>query len=401
MTQRDALEIVRRYRENRTHRIIGLMTGTSADGVDAALVRFEQKGQNVRFELEAFREGELDAALRAEILAVANAETLEPERLMRLDVALGECYAAAVLELIAEAGVPPREIDAIGSHGQTVRHVPRHAGGGQALTLQLGSADVLAERTHMAVVSGFRGRDVAAGGEGAPLVPMLDWAMFRNDDESRLLLNVGGIANLTYLHAGGAAEDVLAFDTGPGNAVLDALTELLTDGEERYDRDGERAARGEPSEALLEELLTDPYFSLDPPRSTGRERFGHSYARKVRDLARGLGLSDDDLLATAVELTTRSIADSIERWVRPRGKVEKVYVSGGGALNPTLLRSLEKLLEPVPVITSESLGVPPAAREAVAFAFLAHRTLMGSSGNVPSATGASHPVVLGHITPGS
>ena len=396
----DALLHVRDYLARDPHLVAGLMTGTSADAVDAALVRFEGLGLESAHRLIAYRETPLEGALRREVLAVAGAESVEPERLMRLDAALGECYAAAVFELLAGAGVRPGEVDAIGSHGQTVRHLPR-AEGGPAFTLQLGSASILAERTGIAVVSDFRSRDVAAGGEGAPLVPLADWWLFRSASESRVLLNLGGMANVTHLPRRSGLERVLAFDTGPGNAVIDALVALRSGGAERHDAGGAAAARGRANQALLEELLAEPFFALPPPRSTGRERFGAAFASKMRERGSSLGLSEDDLLATAVELTAASVTDAIERHLRTRGGVDAVYASGGGVGNATLMAALARRLGSTRLAPLTELGVTPGSKEALAFAFLAHQTLCGQPGNVPAATGAAHPVVLGTITPGA
>jgi anhydro-N-acetylmuramic acid kinase len=280
-----------------------------------------------------------------------------------------------------------------------VRHLPRE-GGSPALTLQLGSAAILAERTGIAVVSNFRVRDAAAGGEGAPLVPFADWWLFRSPKESRVLLNLGGMANVTYLPRGATLDQVLAFDTGPGNAVLDSLVSLATRGAARHDAGGERAARGKVSEPLLSELLADPFFMQAPPRSTGRERFGEHYAHTLRKLGSSMGLSEDDLLATAVELTAATVATAIQRFLTPRAGVDAVYASGGGVANATLMRALGGRITPVRLARLDVLGVPPSAKEALAFAFLAHQTLSGLPGNVPTATGATRPVVLGEITPG-
>ena len=397
----DALARARDYASRSTHRVVGLMTGTSADAVDAALVRFDGDGLDARATLESYRETPLEPALRREVLDVATAGALELERLMRLDAALGERYAAAVLELLADAGVDPRGVDAIGSHGQTVRHVPRHAGGGQAMTLQIGSAARLAERTGILVVSDFRSRDTAAGGEGAPLVPIADWWMFRSPDESRVLLNLGGMANVTYLPRGQGLDGVIAFDTGPGNAVIDAVVGLLSNGEETHDAGGARAARGRADAALVSELLADPFFALPPPRSTGREHFGQRYAETLCRLGRDLSLGEDDLLASAVELTASAVASAVETFLEPRAGVDAIYASGGGVRNAALMNALARRLSPRPVRALADLGVPPEAKEALAFAFLAHLTLSGLPGNVPGATGAAHPVVLGSITPGS
>lgn len=397
----DALGGFRNYLARTSHQIVGLMTGTSADAVDAALVRFKGVGLSSSHEVVAYRETPLDPALRREVLDIAAAGTVEIERLMRLDAALGECFAAAVLELLAGAGVPPSAIDAIGSHGQTVRHIPRHEGAGQALTLQLGSAAVLAERTGIAVVSDFRSRDTAAGGEGAPLVPLADWWLMRSTRESRALLNLGGMANVTHLPRRGAIEDVIAFDTGPGNALLDALASASSEGRMSHDEGGSLALAGTPDATLLERCLCDPFFSLAPPRSTGRERFGRAYALDLLERARARGLPDADAMATAVELTAASVAGAVERFLVPRGGVDVVIASGGGIHNSALMRSLARRLKPIRVTTSDAVGVHASGKEAIAFAFLAHQTLCGQAGNVPGATGAARTVVLGHLTPGA
>jgi anhydro-N-acetylmuramic acid kinase len=396
----DALRVVREYRQRGPHWIVGLMSGTSADGVDAALVRFEGFAEATESRLEAYRETPLEAPLRREILEVAAAETVPPERLMRLDAALGERYAAAVLELLAQAGRDPAGVDAVGLHGQTVRHLPRAEGSGQALSLQLGAAAVVAERTGITVVSDFRARDTAAGGEGAPLVPLADWWIFRSPSESRVMLNLGGIANLTYLPRGARLEDVIAFDTGPGNVVLDALMSTRAQGAAPYDAGGEAAARGQPSQPLLEELLADAFFRLDPPRSTGRERVGRGYADALRRRGAALGLSEDDLLATAVELTAASVAEAVRRHASARG-ADAVYASGGGVRNAALMKAIGRRLAPLRLATVAELGVSEDGKEALAFAFLAHQTLAGLPGNVPGATGAAHLAVLGQITPGA
>ncbi len=400
-SRRDALAPVRAYTARPEHLIVGLMSGTSADAVDAVLVRFAGLGLETRHEVVAYRETPLEPALRREVIEVAAAPELAPERLMRLDAALGERFAAAVFELLAEARVDRESVDAIGSHGQTVRHVPRHKGAGQALTLQLGSAALLAERSGLTVVSDFRTRDTAAGGEGAPLVPLADWWLFRSESESRALLNLGGMANVTLLPKGGTLADVIAFDTGPGNAVLDALVSLRSGGRETHDRDGAVAARGRMSDALLAELLEDPFFALPPPRTTGREHFGDSYAVKLRELGLSLGMSEEDVLATAVGLTAASVAGALQRFIVPRVRPDVIYVSGGGVRNRTLMKALETRVSGIPLQPLASLGVPPESKEALAFAFLAHQTLCGLPGNVPTATGAGHPAVLGHITPGA
>lgn len=398
---RDALTPIRDYRERSERLIVGLMTGTSADAVDAVLVRLKGEGLAATHEVLAELESPLEDELRAEVLAVAAADSIEPERLMRLDGELAEAYADAVREVVEQGGVKLQDVCAIGSHGQTVRPLPRSAGGGRALTLQLGSAATLAERTGVCVVSDFRRRDTAAGGEGAPLVPIADFWLFRSDRESRVLLNLGGMANVTWLKKGGALADVLAFDTGPGNAVLDGLVRAGTRGLARHDESGGLAASGRAHEGLLEELLADPFFAAAPPRSTGRESFGERYAERLADLGEAMGLSLEDTLATAVELTAASIERAIGEFLNPRGKVDALYVSGGGVRNVTLMMALRRRLDGIRVGRLDELGVSPGIKEALAFAFLAHLTLCGAPGNVPGATGARHAVVLGSITPGS
>lgn len=395
----DGLAPVRAYLGQPERLVVGLMTGTSADAVDAALVRFAGAGLDATGEVIAYRERPFDDELRAEVLEVAASTALPLERLMRLDAALGEAYAEAVLELLAQAQVRVADVTAIGSHGQTVRHLPRAANGGRALTLQIGSAAVLAQRTGLTVVSDFRSRDTAAGGEGAPLVPVADWWRFRSPDESRVLLNLGGMANVTHLPKGGGLDDVVAFDTGPGNSVIDGLVRAVTGGLAHRDDGGQRAAMGRANEGLLEELLADPFFQAPPPRSTGRERFGDAYAARLRDIGEQLGLSLEDLLATAVELTAVTVADAIGRFLSPRG-VDAVYVSGGGVRNATLMVALRRRLEGLKVRRLDDLGVAAESKEALAFALLAHLTLSGQAGNVRGATGAAATAVLGQITPG-
>lgn len=396
----DALAKLRDYRAVPDRLVVGLMTGTSADAVDAALVRFRGAGIAATGDVVAYRERPFDDPLRREVLEVAGSEELPLERLMRLDAELGEAYAETVLELLRQAQVRTADVAAIGSHGQTVRHLPRAANGGRALTLQIGSASVLAERTGILVVSDFRTRDTAAGGEGAPLVPVADWWRFRSDREARVLLNLGGMANVTHLPRGAGLHQVVAFDTGPGNAVLDGLMRVSTGGLAHRDDGGQLAAHGRVNEGLLEELLADPFFQAEPPRSTGRERFGDAYALRLNEIGDQLGLSLEDLLATAAELTAVTVADAIGRFLSPRG-VDAVYVSGGGVRNATLMVALRRRLDGVTVKKLDELGVAAESKEALAFALLAHLTLSGEAGNVRGATGAERLAVLGHITPGA
>jgi anhydro-N-acetylmuramic acid kinase len=290
-------------------------------------------------------------------------------------------------------------VDAVGSHGQTVWHRPP-AEGRRGATLQIGDAATIAERTGIPVVSDFRSRDVAAGGHGAPLVPYVDRLLFSLPDRSRALQNIGGIGNVTRVPPRGSDEPVFAFDTGPGNALIDAAVELATGGRLTFDRDGQLAARGRIDDALLADLLRHPFFAAEPPKSTGREEFGRPFVARLTTALEPEGDADWlEIVATLTELTARTIADAYRRWLLPRG-LDEVVITGGGARNPTLVRRISELLHPLPVLTGDALGVDPEAKEAVAFAVLAWAHLRGIPANVPSATGAAGPRVLGSYTPG-
>jgi anhydro-N-acetylmuramic acid kinase len=380
-------------------RIVGLMSGTSLDGVDAALVEVEGTGvHDVRASVVHWLTlpygGERRKAIHDGILDGS------AESLCALHADVGEWSAEAVLRVCAEANVSPASVDAVGSHGQTVWHRPP-ADGRRGATLQLGDAATIAERTGIAVVSDFRTRDVAAGGQGAPLVPWVDQVLFAQEGRARALQNIGGIGNVTRVPARGSGEGVFAFDTGPGNAPIDALVEIATGGRQSFDRDGRLGARGQVDPALLAELLRHPYFAAAPPKSTGREEFGRPFVERLVEAVRPEGDADWlDLVATLTELTARSISDAYGRWVLPRG-VDEVVLTGGGAKNPTLVGRIRALLAPLPVVDGAALGVDPEAKEAVAFAVLAWAHLKGIPANVPGATGAAGPRVLGSYTPGA
>jgi anhydro-N-acetylmuramic acid kinase len=376
--------------------VIGLMSGTSLDGVDAALVRFEGGPRDVAWSLVAFRSLTYTAAQREEIHhAILRGGAAA---LCRLHARLGEWFAAAALDLCAAAAVSPRDVALIGSHGQTVSHEPR-SGEQRGATLQLGCAATIAERTRIAVVHDFRMRDVAAGGQGAPLVPWADRVLFAATDRARVLVNIGGMANLTRVGPRGSDDPVLAFDTGPGNVLIDAAVELATGGAATFDRDGARAVAGTVRSDLLDALVEHPFFAQPPPKSTGREQFGRPFVQNlVQRLAPATDQEWADLIATLTALTARSIADAIRRWVLPRG-ADEVIVTGGGASNPTLMRWLADAIAPLPVQPGSAVGIDPDAKEAIAFAALAWAHVMKLPGNVPEATGSSGPRVLGSFTP--
>ena len=379
------------------------MSGTSADAVDAALLEVDSTSQRLpRARLVAYREFPLPGSTRERILTAASGQARTREiALLRRD--LGEEFGRAARALLEAAGADAREIAAVGCHGQTVWHEPPDTGGARPGTsLQLVDPSVVAREAGIPVVSDFRSADLAAGGQGAPLVPWPDRVLFSREGRPLALQNLGGMGNVTWLPPRESDEDPLGFDTGPGNALLDAAAERATGGRLTLDRDGGMAQAGEVDRELLERLMQDPFFRTPPPRSTGRERFG---AALVDALARERGLEPGrepgwaDLLATLSALTVRSVSEALTEWVLPQG-VDRVILTGGGARNPVLARGIREALAPVPVETGEeSLGMDPGAREAAAFALLAWAFLAGVPGNVPRCTGASGPRILGSWTP--
>lgn len=385
---------------------VGVLSGTSLDGIDAACCRVARSDPDDPFgydiAVESFVEQSYDRGTRERLVALCDDETGTVDEVCRANVALAEAFADAAEAAWREAGFERDDVNVVASHGQTVWHVPEpesYAGldGRSRSTLQIGDGCVIAERTGVTTVSDFRMRDVAAGGHGAPLAPYLDAACFADDEASRAIQNIGGIGNCTLVPPSPDRSDVVAFDTGPGNMVIDAVVELLTDGERTYDIDGELAAAGTVDEALLAKFLDDPYFAQSPPKSTGRERFGHDYARRFVAAGVERGLSDADLVASATALTARSIAAAYEDF-SPRYP-DEIYVSGGGAFNPTLVTMLDEATDS-PVGRSHELGIAADCKEAALFALLGVARLDDVPGNVPAATGADEPVVLGKRSEG-
>jgi anhydro-N-acetylmuramic acid kinase len=371
------------------------MSGTSADGTDGALVEVKGSGEDTRVRVLSHVSLPLSRPLRERIYALSDADAGE---ICDLDVLIGEAFAATALEASRAAGVAIDDVHLIGSHGQTAIHRPRSAGHLGA-TLQIGEAAVIAERTGRVVISDFRVRDMAAGGEGAPLVPLVDYLLFRAPGKRRALQNIGGIANVSLV--GSSLEDLVAFDNGPGNMMLDAVARAASRGMESFDLDGKRAARGVIDSALLAELHAHPYFSRRPPKSTGRELFGKPFVYPLLDRwsarppAVPGGSPFDDLLATLTRFTAEAIARSYRELLPARP--DEIYLCGGGAANPTLVAHLKESCAPTPVFDMSVLGVDSKAKECVAFAVLANETLFGHPGNVPGATGAVGPRVLGKI----
>jgi anhydro-N-acetylmuramic acid kinase len=380
--------------------IIGLMSGTSADGVDAALVEIEGAGVGSFVEVRAWNTYPYPPGVREEVLRLSAGSVCPARDISELNFRLGGLFADAALELCGSAAVEVSSVDLIGSHGQTIFHMgPGGAPGRFPSTLQIGEPCVIAERTGVTVVADFRPRDMAAGGQGAPLVPMADYIMFASQSKSRCMLNLGGVANVTFLPKGCDPGEVRAFDTGPGNAVLDSLAGVFSGGAIPLDDGGELAMKGAADGSLLDRLLGHPFFKLAPPKSTGRDTFGESFARNLADEGRGLGLSDADIMMTAVSLTVRGVVDACRDHFPSESPIDEVIVSGGGVHNEALMTSLKKGLGGNRVISVGDLGVDPDAKEAVAFAVLANETICGNAGNLPSATGAAGAVVLGKIVP--
>jgi len=377
------------------------MSATSADGIDAVVAQLSAGGDRLRARLAAHVHHPFPRVWRRRILSVCLHGTVG--EICELNFALGERFAQAALAAIQQAGLKRAAIAAIGSHGQTVHHLPN---GHPPSTLQIGEAAVIAEHTGITTVADFRVRDMAAGGQGAPLVPYADWALFRDERRPRIVQNIGGIANLTFLPTGATLEQVLAFDTGPGNMVIDGVVGELSNGRRGFDRDGQLAARGEVSKELLNELLKHAYLRRRPPKTTGREEFGELFIQGVLATARRRRLDAADLVATVTAFTAASIADAYQRFVFPRVAAAElpklqIILGGGGAKNPVLKRMISEKTGCGPCLTHEDFGIPNEAKEALAFAMLARETLKGRASNVATATGAKRAVVLGKIVPGS
>lgn len=399
--KRSAREMCRRTGEAR--RVVGLMSGTSADGVDAALVELRGHAESTMLERVVFRRTPYEPELRARILALMSPETSRVDEICQMNFVLGEVFARAALEVIRKAGLGPEDVDLVGSHGQTVYHIPSVetcCGVSTRSTLQIGEPAIITERTGITTVADFRVRDVAAGGQGAPLVPYADWVLFRDAHKTRVVQNIGGIANLTALPAGCGIDDIVAFDTGPGNMVIDGVVSILTGGALSFDEDGKMASSGKVREGLLAWALSHPFFAKEPPKTTGREEFGVQFAQEMAERAQAQGVPGEDLVSTATALTAESIAESYKRWVLPRCRIDEVIVGGGGSYNPALLWMLRERLPGVSVVTCEDVGMSSDAKEAIAFAILANDAICGYPTNVPTATGARRRVMLGKIVPG-
>jgi len=377
-------------------RIAGIMSGTSLDGIDVAIVDITGSGFKAKINVVTSHSVPYPRQIREALLAMSNTSAFTGD-ISRLNFLLGELYAEALEETAERAEIPLQSIKLIGCHGQTIFHEGQGApylGKKVASTLQIGESSVISERTGIDVISNFRERDVAAGGCGAPLVPYLDYMLMRHRGRGRVAVNIGGIANLTAIPPNTSTDRVVAFDTGPGNMIIDQLVSRITAARQTYDRDGAMAAAGEIDPKLLAKLLRDKYFRARPPKTAGREQYGSEFVSRLLDTE----LSSEDLVATATALTAESIALAVRNFVLPDMRVDEIFVSGGGTHNPTLMAMLRKAMDPIPVMESTQVGLDVDSKEAIAFAVMAYETAHCRPSNIPMATGAKRPVVLGKVT---
>jgi len=381
--------------------VLGLMSGTSADGIDVALASISGAPPHLRARLLGHTSSKFPPALRKEILRVAEQHPIAAGELSQLNFRLGEVFAEAALAACRKFHVSPKRVALIGSHGQTIFHQGKPApylGHATASTLQIGEPSVIAAGTGITTVGDFRPADMALGGQGAPLVPYADYLLYRHEKLGRVSLNLGGIANITVIPPAAKPEQILAFDTGPANMLIDALVAHFTRGRQRFDKDARLARSGRSIPALLDELMRDPYLKLAPPKSTGREYYGHAYLKKILALGKKHRAKPADLIRAATIFTALSVLDALNRFVLPKTKIHQLVVSGGGARNPLILAQLSAALGRIEIVPSSRLGIPEDAKEAFAFALLAYETFHHRPSNLPSATGAHAPAILGKIS---
>lgn len=380
--------------------VVGLMSGTSLDGIDTALTDISEISSN-DFDVKVinFINTPYDNITRKKILECCDPKTGSVDKICRLNFELGELFAKSVEKIASLTNIKLSNIELIGSHGQTIYHDVEND---YVSSLQIGEAGVIAQRTGITTISNFRARDIAAGGQGAPLVPYVDYILFKSNQYNRVLQNIGGIGNYTYIPKNAKIEDIQGTDTGPGNMLIDGVIQILTNGEKTFDKDGEMAIKGTVSIELLNELKKHPFISKKAPKTTGREAFGLNYAREIVNIGKKLHLSNEDIIATVTNFTAFTIIDAYQRFIG--NEIDQIIISGGGSYNPTLIlmiKSYVKMLlgENVVVMTLEQLGYSSDAKEAVAFAILAYQTFKRRCNNVPQITGAKYSVILGDVTP--
>jgi anhydro-N-acetylmuramic acid kinase len=394
----NTIEKLRKARNKETRTVIGLISGTSADGVSAVAIEIRGSGIKTEIQILAFETYKYPLPLRREVFKLFRPETSTVDKICDMNFVLGQVFAEAAIKLMTKSDLGFEDVDFIGSHGQTIYHIPiplEFCGYKTRSTFQIAEPTIIAERTHTLTIADFRKADIAAGGEGAPLSPYLDYILYRSKSRNRILQNIGGIANFTYLPINSKIDQVIAFDTGPGNMVIDDLVTRFTKGAQTYDKNGYFAQRGKVDEGLLNELLSHPYFSRAPPKTTGREMFGKNYASYIINKNKQSGLEFVDLIATITALTVESIVMAYEMLLLEGKEIDEIYLSGGGANNTSLVESLTARVAPIKVSLCDTLGISSEAKEAVLMAVLANEHIMNNPSNIPKATGASRAVVLG------
>ena len=383
--------------------VLGLMSGTSADGIEAALVRISGAPPKLKSKLEGHASLPIPKPTRAAILRIAEGTPVPAAEISQLNFRLGQLFAEAAVTTCKKLSVPIKSLDLIASHGQTIFHQGEPVsflGAPTSSTMQIGEPSIIAARTGITTIGDFRPADMAASGQGAPLVPFADYLLYRHEKLGRVSLNLGGIANITVIPAHAKPSDVFAFDTGPANMVIDALVSHFTKGRQRYDRGGSLAMQGHDIQGLLDELLQDPFIYQPPPKSTGREYYGQGYMKKLLQLGCRYHAEPNDLIRVATTFTLTSVVVALKLFVLPKVKIKQLIVSGGGAQNTLMMQILASMLksEGVEVVHSSQLGVPEQSKEAYAFGLLAYETFHHRPSNLPSATGATHPAILGKIS---
>ena len=396
------MEAITQYAAKPERLVVGVMSGTAADGADAALVKIRGQGEETKVELVLHYHYPYPPAIHAAIFALFSPECSGIE-ICRMNFFLGELFARCVLALLDHVPLKPAELDLVACHGQTIYHLPspyeQPDGSYGTSTLQIGEPCVVAARTGITTVADFRPADMALSGQGAPLAPFADWVLFRHPTRNRAIQNIGGIANVTLLPAGVGLEGVLAFDTGPGNMIIDRIMALLTENQYQFDPDGRVAGAGKVHATLLGWLMDHAFVRKHPPKTTGREEFGSEFVTTVMAMAKGWGVEPEDLVATVTAFTAESIAANYREFILSCCPVDEIVLGGGGSYNTTLRRMLLERLPGCTILLHEDLGVLGQAKEAIAFAILGNQTMMGLAGNVPRATGALGPAILGKIVP--
>lgn len=373
---------------------VGLMSGTSLDGIDAALVEIKGSGINTKVDLLEFETFKIPSEIKNEIKKACLEDKSSVDLICSLNFKLGNLFADAVIDILNKANIDIEQLDYIASHGQTIYHIPKDREGLVKSTLQIGEASVIAYKTNTLVISNFRVMDMAANGEGAPLVPYTEYILYSEKEKGIALQNIGGIGNVTVLPESNLIDDIFAFDTGPGNMAIDEACNILFG--IPYDKDGKIASSGVVNDEMLNELMKMKYIHEKPPKTTGREDFGQRFVEKVID--KYSELKSEDIIATLTMFTAKSISYNYKKFIIPNNKLEKVIIAGGGAHNKTLIKFIKEELEGIEVLIQEDLGFSSDAKEAIAFAVLGNETLNNNFSNVPSATGANEKVILGQIT---